>query len=173
MQERCYEIGSCVQKSCAILGVHLIRSVQVLSNAIERLKGSPASPGPKRVFRTVVSELARGLTCPCRPVGHPNEHKRTITPGTLTGLVLQVTVRANMSIDELACTYTAKIERQQRAQSTGRFPWIRDTSECASHFSSGTRFQSTSGGRIHCEECGLWMNARKWCGAKVMSIHWP
>src|SRR2546427_5538603 len=43
-------------------------SVQVLSNAIERLKGSPASPGPKRVFRTVVSELARGLTCPCKPV---------------------------------------------------------------------------------------------------------
>src|SRR5712691_2486544 len=56
----------------------------------------------------------QGLTCPCKPVGHPNEHKRTITPGTLTGLVLQVTVRANMSIDELACTYTAKIERQQR-----------------------------------------------------------
>src|SRR4029077_16365919 len=36
-----------------------LRSVEVLSNAIEGLKGSPASPGPKRVFRTVVSELAR------------------------------------------------------------------------------------------------------------------
>jgi len=31
---------------------------------IERFKGSPAFPVPKRVFRTVVSELARGLTCP-------------------------------------------------------------------------------------------------------------
>ncbi len=49
-----------------------LRLVEVLSNAIERLKGSPASPGPKRVFRTVVSELARGLTWPCKPVGHAN-----------------------------------------------------------------------------------------------------
>ena len=47
------------------------------------------------------------------------------------------TVRANVSIDELARTYIAKIERQQRAQSTGRFPLIRDTSECARHFSCG------------------------------------
>ncbi len=47
------------------------------------------------------------------------------------------TVRANMSIDELARTYIAKIERQQRAQSTGRFPLIRDRSECARHFSCG------------------------------------
>ncbi len=148
-------------------------SVQVLSNAIERLKGSPASPGPKRVFRTVVSELARGLTCPCKPVGHANEHKRTIKPGILTGLVQQANVRANMSIDELARTYIARIEWQQRAQSTGQFPLIRDTSGCAPHFSAGTRFQSTSGGRIHCEECGLWMNARKCCGARVMSMHWP
>jgi hypothetical protein len=37
-----------------------LRSVEVPSNAIERLNGSRASPGPKRVFRTVVSELARG-----------------------------------------------------------------------------------------------------------------
>src|SRR6267378_365377 len=150
-----------------------LHSVQVLSNAIERLKGSPASPGPKRVFRTVVSELARGLTCPCKPVGHANEHKRTIKPGILTGLVQQANVRANMSIDELARTYIARIEWQQRAQSTGQFPLIRDTSGCAPHFSAGTRFQSTSGGRIHCEECGLWMNARKCCGARVMSMHWP
>src|SRR5258708_8056446 len=49
-----------------------LRPVEVLSNAIERLKGSPASPRPKRVFRTVVSELARGLTWPCKPVGHAN-----------------------------------------------------------------------------------------------------
>src|SRR6266566_4005765 len=41
------------------LGRWQLRSVEVLSNAIEGLKGSPASPGPKRVFRTVVSELAR------------------------------------------------------------------------------------------------------------------
>jgi len=111
----------------------------------------------------VVSELARGLTCPCKPVGHANGHKRTITPGTLTGLVLQVTVRGNMSIDELARTYIAKMERQRRAQSTGRFPLIRDTSERAPHFSAGTRFQSTSGGRIHCEDCGLWMNGQSIC----------
>ena len=37
-----------------------LRSVEVPSNAIERLNGSRASPGPKRVFGTVVSELARG-----------------------------------------------------------------------------------------------------------------
>src|SRR5258707_10795349 len=56
-----------------------------------------------------------------------------------------------MSIDELARTCIAKIERQQRAQSTGRFPLIQDTSGCAPRFSAGTRFQSTSGGRIHCK----------------------
>ena len=130
---------------------------------IERLEGSPAFPGPKRVFRTVVSELARGLTWPCKPVGHANGHKRTMTPGAITGLVLQVRVRANMSIDELARTYITKIQQQQRAQPTGRFPLIRDTSERAPHFSAGTRFQSTSGGRIHCEECGLWMNGQSIC----------
>jgi hypothetical protein len=68
-----------------------------------------------------------------------------------------------MSIDELARTYITNIERQQRAQSTGRFPWIRETSERASHFSAGTRLQSTSGGRIHCEECGLRMNGQSIC----------
>jgi hypothetical protein len=61
-------------------------------NAIERFKGSPASPDPKQVFRTVVSELTWGLTCPCKPLGDANAHKRTITPGTRTSLVLQVTV---------------------------------------------------------------------------------
>ena len=65
-----------------------------------------------------------------------------------------------MSIDELAHTYIAKMERQRRAQSTGLFALIRDTSQLAPHFSAGTRFQSTSGGRIHCEECGLWMNGQ-------------
>ncbi len=169
MQERFYESGSCVQIICAIAGVHPIRSVQVLSNAIERLKGSPASPGPKRVFRTVVSELARGLTCPCKLVGHANGHKRTITPGTLTGLVLQVRGRANMSIDELARTYIAKIQRQQRTQSTGLFASIRDTSERAPHFSAGTRFQSTSRGRIHCEECGMWMDGQSICSGRRAS----
>ncbi len=109
------------------------------------------------------SELARGLTCPCKPVGHANGHKRKITPGTFAGLLLQVTVKADMSIDELARAYITKIERQQRAQSTGRFPWIRETSERASHFSAGTRLQSTSGGRIHCEQCGLRMNGQSIC----------
>jgi hypothetical protein len=109
------------------------------------------------------SERARGLTCPCKPVGHANGHKRKITPGTFTGLVLQVITKADMSIDELARAYIAKIERQQRAQSTGRFPWIRETSEHATHFSAGTRLQSTSAGRIHCEECGLRMNGQSIC----------
>src|SRR5260370_22477602 len=109
------------------------------------------------------SELARGLTCPCKPVGRANGHKRKITPGTFAGLVLQVTVKADMSIDELARTYITNVERQQRAQSTGRFPWIRETSERASHFSAGTRLQSTSGGRIHCEQCGLRMNRQAVC----------
>lgn len=68
-----------------------------------------------------------------------------------------------MSIDELARAYIAKIERQQRAQSTGRFPSIRETSERATHFSATTRLQSTSGGRIHCEECGLRMNGQSIC----------
>ena len=63
----------------------------------------------------------------------------------------------NADIDEVARAYIAKIERQQRAQST------RDTSERARHFSAGTRFQSTSGGRIHCEECGLSMNGQSIC----------
>ena len=68
-----------------------------------------------------------------------------------------------MSPDEAARAYIAKIERQHRAQSTGRFPWIRETSERATHFSAGTRLQSTSGGRIHCEECGLRMNGQSIC----------
>ncbi len=72
---------------------------------------------------------------------------------------------ANASIDEIARTYIAKIERQQREQSTGRFPWIRDTSERKPHFSAATRLQSTSGGRIHCEECGLRMNGQSICSA--------
>jgi hypothetical protein len=130
---------------------------------IERLKGSPAFPGPKRVFRTVVSELARGLTCPCEPGGCANGHKRRITPGFLIGLVLEVALRVNMSVDEIARAYLAKIERQQRAEPTGRFALSRDTSERAPHFSAGTRFQSTSVGRIHCEECGLEMNGQSIC----------
>jgi len=74
-------VGPCrgVNSSCR-------RSVK----AIERLKGSPAPPGPKPAFRTVVSELARRLTFSCKSVGHAKGHDRTIRPG----LVLQVTVRA-------------------------------------------------------------------------------
>src|SRR5262252_1719319 len=68
-----------------------------------------------------------------------------------------------MSIDELARRYIANIERQQRAQSTGRFPWIRETSKRAPHVSGGTRSQPTSGGRVHCEECGLCMNGHSIC----------
>ena len=69
-----------------------------------------------------------------------------------------------MGIDELARTYITKIEGQQpRAQSTGLFGLIRNTSERAPHFSAGTRFQSTSVGRIHCEECGLLMNRQSIC----------
>src|SRR6266481_32568 len=63
----------CPSRVCQFKGS--FHSVQVLSNAIERLKGSPASPGPKRVFRTGVSEMAGGLTCPCKPVGHANGQK--------------------------------------------------------------------------------------------------
>lgn len=54
-----------------------------------------------------------------------------------------------MSIEDLTRSYIAKIERQQRAQSAGPF---RDRTERAPHFSAGTRFQSTSGGRIQYEE---------------------
>jgi hypothetical protein len=68
-----------------------------------------------------------------------------------------------MGIDEVAHAYIAKIERQQRAQSTGRFPWLRGTNERAPNFSAGTRFESTSGGRIYCEECGLRMNGQAIC----------
>ena len=69
-----------------------------------------------------------------------------------------------MGIDELARTYIAKVEQQQRARSTGLFGLIRETNERAPHFSAGTSFQSTSGGRIHCEECGLLMNGQSTCG---------
>ncbi len=79
------------------------------------------------------------------------------TPGTLARLVLEVTVTANMSIDELTRSYIAKIERQQHAQSTGLF---RDRTERAPHFSAGMRFQSTSGGRIQYEERGPWMDGQ-------------
>ena len=94
---------------------------------------------------------------------HDDGDKRIKTPGTFTGLVLQVTIKADMGIDELARTFIANLERQQRAQSTGRFPWIRQTTERAPHFSAGTRLQPTSGGSIHCEECGLRMNGQSIC----------
>lgn len=68
-----------------------------------------------------------------------------------------------MSIDELARTYIENVERQQRAQSTGRFPWKRATNERVPDFSTGTRLRSTSGRRIHCEECGLRMNGQAIC----------
>ena len=68
-----------------------------------------------------------------------------------------------MGIDELARTYIANVERQQRARSTGLFALIRDTNERAPHVSAETRVQSTSGGRIHCEECGLLMNGQSIC----------
>lgn len=111
----------------------------------------------------MVSELAREVTCSSRLADHANRDKRTITPGTFTRLVLQAKVRACVNIDEIARAYVEKIERHQRAQSTGRFPLIRDTSERAPHFSEGTRSQSTSGGRIHCEECGRRMNGQSTC----------
>jgi hypothetical protein len=68
-----------------------------------------------------------------------------------------------MDIDELARTYIANVERQQRAQSTRLFGLIRDKSERTPHFSAATRFQSTSEERIHCEECGLRMNGQSIC----------
>ena len=67
------------------------------------------------------------------------------------------------SIDEVARAYIAKIEQQQRAQSTGLSKLIRGTSERARHFSWGTQLQSASGGRIHCEGCGLRMNGQSIC----------
>jgi hypothetical protein len=68
-----------------------------------------------------------------------------------------------MSIDELARTYIAKIQRQQRTQPTELFALRRDTSDRAPHFSAGTWLQSTSGGRIHCEVCGQRMNGQSTC----------
>ena len=70
-----------------------------------------------------------------------------------------------MNINEIARAYVEKIERHQRAQSTVRFPLIRDTSERTPHFSEGTRLQSASGGRLHCEECGRWMNGQSTCSS--------
>ena len=70
---------------------------------------------------------------------------------------------ASRNIDEVARAYIEKLERQQRAQSPGLSALIRDTSERAPHFSWGTQFQSASGGRIHCEECGLRMNGQSIC----------
>jgi len=72
-----------------------------------------------------------------------------------------------MSIDELARTYFAKIQSQHHAQSTGLFASIRDRSEREPHFSAGTRFQSTSRGRIHCEECGMWMDGQSISGPRA------
>jgi hypothetical protein len=66
-----------------------------------------------------------------------------------------------VGIDELARTYLAKIERQHRAARP--FGLIRDTSEGAPHFSTGTRFQATFGGGTHCEECGVWINRQSIC----------
>src|SRR4029453_7455188 len=67
------------------------------------------------------------------------------------------------SIDEVTRAYIEKLERQQRAKSTGLSALIQGTSERAPHFSAGTRFQSASGGRIHCEKCSLRMNGQSIC----------
>src|SRR5262249_42661969 len=92
------------------------------------------APGPKPVFRTVVSEQAMEVTCSSQPADHANGHKRTITPGTFTGLVLQANVRACMNINEIARAYVEKIGQQQRAQSKARFPLIRYNSEIETHY---------------------------------------
>ena len=88
---------------------------------------------------------------------HAKGHKPKVTAGTLARLVLEVTVTANMGIDELTRSYIAKIERQQRAQSTGLF---RERTERAPHFSARTLFQSTSGGKIQDEERGPRVDGR-------------
>jgi hypothetical protein len=74
------------------------------------------------------------------------------------------TEAANLTPDELARAYIAKIERQQRAHSTGPSGLIRDGREHVPHSFAGTRFQPTLGGTIHCEECGLpSMNGQSIC----------
>ena len=69
----------------------------------------------------------------------------------------------NRSVDEVASAYIAKLETQQHARSTELSTLIRGTTERSPHFSAGVRFQSTSGGRIHCEQCGLRMNGQSIC----------
>ena len=78
-------------------------------------------------------------------------------------MVLQATAKKDMSIDDLARTYIENMERQQRAQSTPRFPWRRATNERVPDFSTDTRLHSTSGRRIYCEVCGLPMNGQSIC----------
>lgn len=69
----------------------------------------------------------------------------------------------NIDINEAARAYIEKLDRQQRAQSTGPSAFNRATGERASHFSAGTRLPSTARGRIYCEECGLRINGQSIC----------
>ena len=63
-----------------------LRNALVLSNAINGSKGNLRLLARNKSLEQWFSELARGLTCPCKPLSHDNGHNRTITPGTFTGL---------------------------------------------------------------------------------------
>jgi hypothetical protein len=69
----------------------------------------------------------------------------------------------NTNINELARAYIEKLDRQQREPSTGPSALIRDMGERAPHFSTATRRQATSMGRIYCEECCLRTNGQSIC----------
>ena len=81
-----------------------------------------------------------------QPVGHVGGNKRTMSV-----------------VNELVRAYLAKLEGQQHPQSTGLSALNQATSVRAPHSSAKTQFQSTSGGRIRCEECGRWTNEQSVC----------
>src|SRR6266849_1530490 len=110
---------TCIRVSVGPLPRWQLRSVEVLSNAIERLKGSPASPGPKRVFRTVVSELARGLTWPCKPVGHANAQADD-NAWRCYRIGCAGHSKSKHEYRELAHTFIAKIELVARKNAAGQ-----------------------------------------------------
>src|SRR5882762_10299899 len=84
MQERFYESGSCVQKNCAVLGVHPIFWVQLGSNLVQQRFqlchfGRVMLP---QQLRIVVDHLVRRMATPVSNdlTAHPGIHKMRNPP---------------------------------------------------------------------------------------------
>jgi hypothetical protein len=96
-------------------------------------------PAPKQALWTVVPEMFGVFNYPAGP--------RQGQCGAPKGAIKAVcsarhTKAANLTADELARAYIAKIERQQCPEAIGPIALIRDVNERVPHFLAGTRLRT-------------------------------